>query len=62
MENKLRCPKCNSTNLQVVSEVTGKGAKLWKLCLCGLCGLAGAGKTTTTNFWVCQDCGKKFKM
>ena len=62
MSEQVKCPKCKGVNLQVVSEVNGKGAKLWKICMCGICGLSGAGKTTTTNYWVCKDCGKKFKM
>lgn len=58
----VRCPKCGSTNLQVVSDVKGKGAKLWKLCLCGVLGLCGTGKTTTKHYWVCHNCGNKFKV
>lgn len=57
----MRCPKCQSNNLQIVSDVKGKGASATKICLCGICGLAGTGKTTTTHYWVCQNCGNKFK-
>lgn len=60
--NGVRCPRCGSPNLQVVSDVKGEGAKLWKLCLCGFLGLCGAGKTTTTHYWVCNSCGNKFKV
>ena len=61
-ENKqIRCPKCGSTNLQITADVQGKGAKGWKICLFGLCGLCGAGKTKTTQYWVCSNCGYKFK-
>ena len=58
----VRCPKCGSTNLQAVSDVQGKGVKLWKLCLCGLFGLCGAGKTKTEHYWVCGNCGNRFKL
>ena len=61
-EGKICCPKCASTNLQAISEVTGKGAKLWKLCCFGICGLCGVGKTKTEHFWICADCGNKFKV
>lgn len=60
--NSLKCPRCGGTNLQAVSDVSGKGAKLWKLCLCGFLGLCGAGKTKTEHFWVCANCGNKFKL
>lgn len=55
------CPKCYSNNLQIISDVKGKGASATKICLCGICDLAGTGKTTTTHYWVCQNCGNKFK-
>lgn len=58
----VKCPKCGSTDLEIVSDVQGEGAKFWKLCLCGLLGLCGAGKTTTTHYWVCKHCGNKFKI
>lgn len=58
----MKCPKCGSENLETISDVKGKGASFWKLCCCGLLGLCGAGKTTTTHYWVCKDCGNKFKM
>lgn len=58
----VKCPKCNSNNLQAISDTHGKGASFWKLCCCGLLGLCGTGKTTTEHYWVCQSCGNKFKM
>lgn len=61
-EQGLKCPKCGSTNLQAISDTKGKGASFWKLCFCGLLGLCGTGKTTTEHFWVCSNCGNKFKM
>ena len=57
-EGKVCCPKCGGTNLQAISDTHGKGASFWKLCL----GLCGTGKTQTDHYWVCQDCGNKFKM
>lgn len=57
-----RCPRCGGDDLTVISDVQGKGASFWKLCLCGLPGLCGTGKTTTVHYWVCQNCGNKFRM
>ena len=48
----MKCPKCNSEDLTVINEVHSKGAKLWKLCLCGFLGLCGAGKTTNEQYIV----------
>ena len=62
IQGGVRCPRCGSTNLQAISDTHGKGAKLWKLCLCGILGLCGAGKTKTDHYWVCGNCGNKFKM
>ncbi len=42
----MNCPKCKSEDLTVINEVHSKGAKFWKLCLCGFLGLCGTGKTT----------------
>lgn len=58
----MKCPKCGSENLEVISDVKGKGASGLKLCLCGIFGLCGTGKTKTTHYWVCKNCGHKFKM
>jgi ribosomal protein L37AE/L43A len=69
----MQCPKCGSTNVQAVSEITSK-TKGFGLCkgslgailfgpvglLCGLCGM-GKSKTTTDVLWVCGKCGNKFK-
>lgn len=60
--NGVKCPKCGSFNLQAISDVQGKGASFWKLCFCGLLGLCGTGKTKTTHYWVCGNCGNKFKI
>lgn len=58
----IRCPRCGSPNLQVINEVHGKGVSGTKVCLFGLCGLCGAGKTKNQAFWICQSCGNKFKI
>ena len=57
----VRCPKCGSTNLQVYNEVVGKGVSGTKVCLFGICGLCGAGKTKNVQYWICKSCGYKFK-
>ncbi len=57
----MHCPRCKSTELQIISDVKAKGVSATNLCLCGLLGLAGAGKTKTTHYWVCSKCGNKFK-
>lgn len=69
----MRCPKCGGEHCQLITESTsnfkgfgvGKGC-LGYLCLgpigilCGMCGM-GKGKTYTAHFWVCSDCGNKFR-
>jgi phage FluMu protein Com len=66
--NVARCPKCGSTNIQVVSQMKTKGFGCGKGCcgaillgpfgwLCGLCGM-GEGKSKITR--VCAACGKQF--
>lgn len=62
MQGGVRCPYCGGTNLQAISDTHGKGASFWKLCLCGFLGLCGAGKTKTEHYWVCTNCGNRFKM
>ncbi len=62
INKSVKCPKCGSSNLQAISDTHGKGASFCKLCLCGLLGLCGTGKTKTDHYWVCQSCGNKFKM
>lgn len=69
----MKCPKCGGENCQVVTETTtsGKDFSVGK-GLCGgillgplgiLCGACGKGKQTTSqHFWICQDCGNKFKV
>lgn len=69
----MKCPKCQSENCTIINEVTttGKDFSASKGC-CGavlfgpigiLCGACGKGKQTqNTNYWVCNDCGFKFKV
>lgn len=69
----MRCPNCGNTNCQIVQETTssGKDFSLGK-GLCGawifgpigvLCGACGEGrKIETKAYWVCHDCGRKFKV
>lgn len=59
--SSVRCPKCGSANLQIYNEVQSKGVSGTKVCLFGICGLCGAGKTNNQQFWICKDCGFKFK-
>lgn len=59
--DSVKCPKCGSTNLQVYNEVVGKGVSGTKVCLFGICGLCGAGKTKNVQYWICKNCGYKFK-
>lgn len=68
----MKCPKCGNENCQITTETTssGKDFSAGKGC-CGalllgligvLCGACGKGKTIqSTNYWVCPNCGKKFK-
>lgn len=57
----MKCPKCGSEDLQVYNEVKGKGVSGTKVCLFGLCGLCGTGKTKNEQYWICKNCGYKFK-
>ena len=67
------CPNCGSHNCQVINEVhtTGTDFSGGKAC-CGyllfgwigiLCGMCGSGKKVhNTNYWVCNNCGRKWKV
>lgn len=59
--HSVRCPKCGSADLQIYNEVVGKGVSGTKVCLFGICGLCGAGKTRNVQYWICKNCGYKFK-
>lgn len=70
--NNMNCPKCGSSNKTIINETnsSGKNFSVGKGC-CGwfflgpfgiLCGLCGKGKqVTNTNYWICNDCGYKWK-
>ena len=68
----MNCPKCGNTNLQAITETKTKGKDFSAgKGICGailfgpiglLCGLCGAGKKTKSQtYWMCPECGKKFK-
>lgn len=58
---ELKCPACNNDDLQIISDVHGKGVSATKIAFFGALGLGGAGKVTTTHYWICKKCGYKFK-
>ena len=68
----MKCPKCGSENCSMINETTTKGKDFsaGKGCvgtlllgsigmLCGMCGEKR--RTINTNYWVCNNCGKKWK-
>jgi DNA-directed RNA polymerase subunit RPC12/RpoP len=68
----MKCPKCGGENCQIINEATTKGKdySVGKGCfgtvilgpiglLCGKCGEDK--KIENTNYWVCNNCGKKWK-
>ncbi|BBF45296.1 hypothetical protein lbkm_4058 [Lachnospiraceae bacterium KM106-2] len=70
----MRCPYCNDPNCVILQETesTQKGFGVCKsICgyiilgpiglLCGLCGM-GEGTKKTKHYWVCQRCGRKFRV
>lgn len=69
----MKCPKCGCENCQIINNVgtVGKDYSLGQGC-CGticlgpiglLCGLCGQNKQiVNTQFWVCSDCGNKWKL
>ena len=69
----MRCPKCGNENCQIVAETTSTGEDFSasKGC-CGalllgpigiLCGACGKGKQiNSVNYWVCPNCGNKFRV
>lgn len=66
----MKCPKCGSNNTQYVAvHHVGKSGSFLDAC-CGvillgpigiLCGLCGASPGYTDDYWICNDCGKKFQ-
>lgn len=65
----MKCPKCNSEQIQFMSETTSKGFSNKGAatgCFCFglpglLFGLCNSGKKETKEFWVCNNCGLKFQ-
>lgn len=65
----MKCPKCNSEQIQFVSETTSKGFSNKGAatgCFCFglpglLFGLCNSGKKETKEFWICNNCGLKFQ-
>ena len=69
----MRCPRCGSENCSILNESVTSGSD-YGVCkgVCGwaifgpiglLCGLCGEGSTTrNTNYWVCNTCGRKWKV
>ncbi len=64
----MKCPKCNSEDIHFVKNTSGKDFSFGNAC-CGsivlgpfgwLCGACGSGKKTE-EFWICKNCGHKFK-
>ncbi|SFG70909.1 hypothetical protein SAMN04487761_14025 [Lachnospiraceae bacterium C7] len=69
----MRCPRCGNMNCMVISESYSHGTdySAGKGCigallfgpiglLCGACG--GGRKIKNTHYWVCQQCGYKWRM
>jgi len=68
----MNCPKCGNHYLQAATETntSGKDFSASKGC-CGailfgpigvLCGLCGEGRQTrSTTYWMCPNCGHKFR-
>ena len=68
----MECPNCKKNNTQMINEVESKGKNFsaTKGCLGTillgpiglLCGSCGKGKQIKSqNYWVCNDCGHKWK-
>ncbi len=67
--DRLKCSKCGSYNISLVSNTQKKGFSSGNAC-CGylllgplgiLCGSLGSNKTKTTEYWVCGGCGNHFQ-
>lgn len=69
----MRCPKCGNEQCQIITEThtSGKDFSVSQGC-CGaillgpigiLCGACGKGKQIkNVSYWVCSQCGNKFKV
>lgn len=59
---KLHCPECGSTSLSPVVESTSNGGVAISTPFTKRVGITSYGSTTThRNYWICQDCGHKFR-
>nr|QGT51172.1 hypothetical protein Firmicute1046_2480 [uncultured Firmicutes bacterium] len=73
---KMVCPKCGSDRLQITTEsntqTSGKNYSSGQGCLgylmfgplgllCGSCGQKQKTTVTNTDYWLCPDCGNKFR-
>ena len=67
----MRCPRCGNEYCHIIEETEMKGYGLGKGCcgyivfgpiglLCGMCGM-GEGKKSKKAYWICNECGKKFR-
>ena len=65
----MKCPKCGSEHVQFMTSTETTGVSGLDSC-CGflllgpgglLCGLCGAGQSTTSEYWVCHHCGTIFQ-
>lgn len=74
MEDFMRCPSCGGDSCHIIeeSETKQKGFDLCSgLCgyvilgpigiLCGMCGM-GEGHTSKRAYWICTQCGRKFRV
>ncbi len=75
-EKFLNCPNCGSDNLHPITEynttTSGGGYGAGKGCLgyillgplgllCGACGSSSKTTSTSKTFWICGNCGNKFR-
>lgn len=59
---KLHCPECGGTSLAPVVESTNEGGVAVSSPLTRRVGVTSYSNTTThRNYWMCQDCGHKFR-
>lgn len=76
MSTQFCCPRCGNADLQITTETniqtTGSNYSAGKGCLgylllgplgllCGSCGQSQQTTSTSTNYWICPKCGKKFE-
>ena len=69
----MKCPKCSSEHCSIINEIytKGKDFRAANGCLGAilfgplgiLCGACGKGKRIiNTHYWVCNQCGYKWKI